>query len=391
MLAYLDHAATGPLRPEATDAMLPWLTGRFGNPSGMHAVAQAARAAIDDARDRLGACLGMPPGGIVFTSGGTEAVNLAVRGSLAAEGGAVVTSAIEHAAVLRSVEAAAAADPGLEVRIVGVGGDGTVDVDELRSRVDRSVRLVSVMAANNEVGSIQPLGDVVRATRRRAPRALVHTDAVAALPWLEPAAFTAGVDLVSISAHKFGGPQGVGALAMAPGISLRPLIVGGGQEREQRAGTQNVAGIVGMAAALEAALAARDVELTRVGALRDRLVRRILDGLPAAVETIGEPRMAGHAHLRFAGVHSEELLIVLDELGVAASAGSACASGAMEPSHVLLALGLSEEEALSSLRLTLGPETTEVEVDQAAQAVVDAVTRLRDASNARLAAPAGRV
>lgn len=385
MLAYLDHAATGPLRPEATDAMLPWLTGRFGNPSGVHAVAQAARAAIDDARDRIGAALGRPPGGIVFTSGGTEAVNLAVRGSLTTPGGAVVTSAIEHAAGLRSVEAARAGDPSLELRIVGVGADGTLDLDQLRSSLDPSVRLVSVMAVNNEIGTIQPLGAVVRAARRRAPRALIHTDAVAALPWLEPAAFSAGVDLVSISAHKFGGPQGVGALAMAPGVRLRPLLVGGGQEREQRAGTQNVAGIVGMAAALDAALAGRDAVVARVAELRDRLVGRVLAGVSGAVETIREGRVAGHAHLRFTGVHSEELLIVLDEAGVAASAGSACASGAMEPSHVLLALGLSEPEALSSLRLTLGPDTTEVEVDHAARAVIDAVNRLRDADLAGLA------
>lgn len=389
MLAYLDHAATGPLRPEATEAMLPWLDGRFGNPSGVHRWARAARAAIDEARDRLGAALGMPPGGIVFTSGGTEAVNLAVRGSLAASPGVMVTTAIEHAAVLRAAEASAAARPGVEVRTVGVQSDGRLSLDQLRASLDPSVRLVSVMAVNNELGTIQPLDQVVRATRSRARQALIHTDAVAALPWLEPAVFTEGVDLVSISAHKFGGPQGVGLLALAPGVKLHPLLVGGGQERELRAGTQNVAGIVGMAAALDAALAAREADVLRVGGLRDQLVARILDGLTGAVETVGEPRVAGHAHLRFRGVHSEELLILLDEAGVAASAGSACASGALEPSHVLLALGLSEDEAMSSLRLTLGPETTEAEVDQGARAVIDAVSRLRGVSEAELAVPAG--
>ncbi|MHB1534553.1 MAG: cysteine desulfurase family protein, partial [Acidimicrobiales bacterium] len=247
MLAYLDHAATTPPRAEAVAAMLPWLTERFGNPSGAHQVARAARRAIDDARDRVAAVLGARPGAVVFTSGGTEADNLAILGTAAVRPGPILVSAIEHPAVLQS-----AAASGQEVRLVPVDRSGLVDLDALADLLDNTVSLVSVMLVNNEVGTIQPLAAIVDLVRRRAPHAAIHTDAVQG-PALDVAGLTAGVDLISVSAHKWGGPQGIGALAVAPGVPLRPILHGGGQEQERRAGTHNVAGIVGMAAALAAA------------------------------------------------------------------------------------------------------------------------------------------
>jgi cysteine desulfurase len=381
VLAYLDHSATAPLRPEAAAAMLPWLTGRFGNPSGSHAVARAARTAIDEARDVLAMALGVTPGGVIFTGGGTEADNLALLGahrpSAAAGTGPMVVTAIEHHAVLEA--AAAAAVLGTEVRVVGVDADGLVDLDALAAALDRDVALVSVMLANNEVGTVQPLDLVADLVRRRAPRALLHTDAVAAMPWVDVASAAAGYDLISISAHKFGGPQGVGALAVGHGVEVATLLHGGGQEQERRSGTHNVAGIVGMAAAAGATMDRRQAESIRVAGLRDRLVDGLVAAVPGAVESGSRPTKApGHAHLRFPGVESESLLVLLDDAGVCASAGSACASGAMEPSHVLLAMGVAPDDALGSLRLTLGPTTTEAEVDLALAAVPEAVARLRD-------------
>ncbi|HLI24709.1 MAG TPA: cysteine desulfurase family protein [Acidimicrobiales bacterium] len=372
MVAYLDHAATTPLRPEAFAAMRPWLTERFGNPSGGHSVARAARAAIDDARDAVAAALGVPPGGVVFTGGGTEADNLAILGSVARRPGPVVVSAIEHHAVLH-----AAAASGHEVRTVPATAAGVVDLDALASALDPSVSIVSVMAVNNEVGTIQPLDRVARLVRRRAPAAVLHTDAVQAVPWIDISRAAAGADLVSVSAHKFGGPQGVGALAVRGSAALRPIIHGGGQERDRRSGTHNVAGIVGMAAALAATVERRPLEVASVAALRDRLADGLLEAVGGARETGDRAaKVAGNCHLRFPGVESETLLVLLDDAGVCASAGSSCASGAMEPSHVLVAMGVPTGEALSSVRLTLGPTTTGADVDLALKVVPDAVARL---------------
>ncbi len=375
MIAYLDHAATTPLRPEAFASMVPWMTERFGNPSGVHAVARAARTAVDDARDVVATELGVDAGGVVFTAGGTEADNLAILGRLAAQPGAVVTSAVEHHAVLH-----AAAAGGQPVRTVGVTADGVIDLDALAAALDETVSVVSVMLVNNEVGTIQPLDEVARLVRRSAPRAVLHTDAVQAVPWLDVAALTAPADLISISAHKFGGPQGVGALLVrdGPAVRVAPILHGGGQERERRSGTHNVAGIVGMAAALAATSATRAADVADVAGRRDRLA----DGLLAAVGDSAEtgPRstkVAGNCHLRFAGVESEALLVLLDDAGVCASAGSACTSGAIEASHVLLAMGIAPDDALGSVRLSLGPTTTDAEVDRALDAVPDAVARLR--------------
>jgi cysteine desulfurase len=378
--AYLDNAATTPLRPEAAQAMLPWLMERFGNPSGSHAIARAARTAIDEARDIAAAALGVDAGGIVFTGGGTEADNLAILGVTARRPGPVVCTAVEHHAVLHaSLHASLHARGEADIRVVPVHGDGTVDLDAVKSVLDETVSVVSVMLANNEVGTVQPLAEVARLVRRRAPRAVLHTDAVQAFPWMDLVDAGHPADLISVSAHKFGGPQGVGALAVRGDVDLAPIIHGGGQERERRSGTHNVAGIVGMAAAMEATVNSRGEAARRVAPLRDRLVDQLLATIPGATETGDRSRkVPGNAHLCFEGVESEALLVLLDDAGVYASAGSACASGAMEPSHVLTAMGVPREMALGSLRLSLGPTTTEDDIDLALKVVPDAVSRLRE-------------
>lgn len=348
MIAYLDHAATTPVRPEVAEAMLPWLTARFGNPSGGHAVAREARTAVEEARDELAEALGCEPRELVFTSGGTEADNLAIAGV----GGRVACSAIEHHAVLDAVRA-------LGGTTIPVGPDGIVDVEA----VPGDVELVSVMLVNNELGTIQPLAEV--ATRAGG---LVHTDAVQALPWLDVATLAAPAHLVSVSAHKVGGPQGVGALVVRAGVRLTPLLRGGGQEAERRSGTHNVAGIVGFAAAVRACRAAPP----QVAHLRDRLAAGLI-AVPGCRLTVPGRTVPGILSVLFDGIESEALLVLLDRAGVCASAAASCASGAMEASHVLAAVGATG----GSLRLSLGWTSTEAEVDRALVVIPAAVAQLR--------------
>lgn len=365
--------------------MAPWLSGSFGNPSGSHSVARAARQAIDEARDKIATFLGTAPGDVVFTSGGTEAANLAVLGRAGAVAGPVVVSAIEHHAVLHAAQAAGRLF-GVPVRVVDVGNDGIVDLKALAAALDKTVSVVSVQLVNNEVGTVQPLPEVAHLVRRRAPGAVLHTDAVQAVPWLDVACLAAGADMVSISAHKFGGPQGAGALAFRRPVELEPLTFGGPQERERRAGTHNVAGIVGMAAALEAAANQRFAACERVRRLRDKLTAGLLASIPRARETAaGREKVPGHCHLVIDGIESEALLVLLDGYGVAASAGSACASGAMEPSHVLVAMGYPRELALGALRLTLGHTSSDADVELALRAVPAAVSRLGGPGTSALA------
>lgn len=385
MTAYLDHAATSPLRPEALAAMLPYLTEHFGNPSGGHAVARRARAAVEDARDLVAARLGVDPDEVVFTGGGTESCNLAVLGAFAARGGAVVCSAVEHHAVLRACAATGA------MVTAPVRPDGAVDLDTLADLLHPGVGVVTVMLANNETGVIQPLPAVAALVRDRAPRALLHSDAVGAGAWPGLRQAAAVVDLLSIGAHKFGGPKGAGALVVRGGAALGAVLHGGAQERERRPGTHDVAGIVGLAAALEAALETAletagvgvGGEASRVAALRDRLAEGLRTVPGTAYASAGGPGGAGPmllpgtCHVRFEGVHQDELLVLLDQAGVCASAGAACASGALEASHVLLAMGISEDEARSALRFSLGWSSTGHDVDIALEVVPKAVARLR--------------
>jgi cysteine desulfurase len=390
---YLDHAASSPLRPEVAEAMAPFAHGGFGNPTGSHHVAREARRAMEEAREVVAELLGAAPGEIVFTSGGTEAANLAVLGTLAARheagrpGGAVICSAVEHAAVLESCRAAARSTASLAglaplpLRVAPVDGRGMVDLAALEDLVDDGVALVSVMLANNEVGTIQPLDGVVDVVGRAAPGAVVHTDAVQAATYLNVAVVARRAALVSISAHKLGGPKGVGALVVREPAVVRPILYGGGQERERRSGTPDVAGIVGLAAALRAAAVSRQADAARVAGLRDRFAASVVGCVPGAVRTVDPattPTLPGHCHLSFSGVEQEELLVLLDERGVCASAGSSCASGALEPSHVLAAMGLPDEYARGAVRFTLGYSTGTGDVERAVPAVREAVALLRD-------------
>ena len=371
MPAYLDYAASTPMRPDAVEAMAPYLSERFANSSGAHAAARQARQAVDEARDVVADALGCRPGEVVFTGSGTEADNHAVLGAVRRHGGIAVGSAVEHHAVLHPVEH-------VRGRIVGVDDAGRIDLDALADALTADVTVVSVMLANNEVGTVQPLAAVADLVRARSPRAIVHTDAVQAFSWLDVAADAASADCLSVSAHKFGGPKGVGALVVRGDVDLEPLILGGGQERDRRSGTHNVAGIVAMAAAMRATVAERAAVVARVSGQRDRLV----DGLQAELVGVHEtvPRaakVAGSAHVCIEGVESEALLFLLDRAGVCASAASACASGAMEPSHVLTAMGVPKERSAGALRLSLGFATTDADIDEALAVIPAAVRQLR--------------
>jgi len=375
MATYLDHAATTPMRPEAVEAMLPFLTERFGNPSGAHAVARDARKALDEAREQVAEHLGARPAEVVFTAGGTEADNLAVLGAHADSGSSparVVCSAVEHHAVLHAAAATGAAVT------IPVTAAGTVDLDALGDLLGPDVAVVAVMGVNNEVGTLQPVPAVAALAAQRAPGAQVVCDAVQAFPWVDVVPLTADAGLVTVSAHKFGGPKGVGALVARRGSRLRPILHGGGQEHDRRSGTHNVAGIVAMAAAMAATAAEREATVARVGALRDRLVDGLMAAVPGCAET-GDRRVkvAGNAHVTFEGIEAESLLVLLDAEGVCASAASACASGAAEPSHVLAAMGLSPARAAGALRLSLGATSTEADVAHALAVVPEAVARLR--------------
>jgi cysteine desulfurase len=377
-LAYLDYAATTPMRPEAVAAMLPFLTERFANPSGSHAASRDARRALDEARDVVSDALGCAPGEVVFTGCGTEADNLAVLGTIRRHGGVAVCPAAEHHAVLHSVEQ-------IGGRVVAVDDTGAVDLERLADALDPSVAVVSVMAVNNEVGTISPLADVVALAREYAPGALIHTDAVQGFQWLDLTSVASGCDLVAVSAHKFGGPKGVGALVVRGAATVEPLLVGGGQERDRRSGTHNVAGIVAMAEAMRVTAATRSATVARIGALRDRLLDGLLDCVPGLVETVPRHRKAaGSAHVCVEGVENEALLFLLDRAGVCASAASACSSGAMDPSHVLAAMGIPRSVAAGSLRLSLGWASAEADVDRVLDVLPEAVSRLRRASHERV-------
>jgi cysteine desulfurase len=383
---YLDHAASTPLRPEAFAAMEPFLRHAFGNPSGGHTAARAAKTALEDAREEVAARLGARPAEVVFTAGGTEADNLAVKGvahraRAVGSGAAVVTTAFEHKGVLASCDRLEA--EGFPVTRLSLPATGVVDVDAIADAVDERTALVSVMLVNNEVGTVQPLAEIVRRVRERAPAAHVHTDAVQAVPWLDVATAAADADLVAISAHKFGGPKGVGALVVRGDVAIEPLLEGGGQERGLRSGTSNVAGAVAMATALRITCEERAADVARVAALRDRLVAGLLAAVPDTfLNGDRTAAVAGNAHLGFRGVEADVLLVALDQAGVYAAAGSSCSSGATEPSHVLAAMGVPRADALSSIRLSLGYASTDHDVDVALDVIPRTVAQLRRRSSA---------
>lgn len=383
-ITYLDHAATTTLRPEVAAAVESVHERQLGNPTGSHPLAQRARALLEDARDEVAAFLGRDPGEIVFTSGGTEAANLAVLGAAEAayreRGDAVVlASAVEHPAVRESAKAAGRM--GIDVRELPVDAAGVIDRDALDRTLSSRCTLVAVMTANNETGVIQPLADVVESVRRRAPAACVFTDAVQAAPYVDLADVAVDVEMVGLSAHKFGGPVGMGALAVSSRVKLAPRLYGGGQERERRSGTPDVAGAVGMATALQLVAKDRGAASVRISELRDRLAQGLLAAVPWAHRTVpaGVPVLPGHLHLCLPGVDREELLVALGAEGICVSGGSSCASGALEPSHVLAAMGLDRDVAVGAVRFSLGYDTTEGDVDRALAVVPGVAARLRRA------------
>ena len=378
---YLDHAASTPLRPAAREAWLAAAEQHHANPTGSHQAARDARRALDRAREQVAAVLGANPGEIVFTSGGSEADNMAVRGALGARGqeALAVTTEAEHHAVHDPVERSGGA-------FVGVDERGIIDLDALagvlRSR-DGDIAVVSVIAVNNETGSITPLRDVSRVVRDLAPEALLHTDAVQAVNWIDVAAETADYDLVSVTGHKVGSPVGTGVLVVRDGVELDPLIVGGGQERGRRAGTPDVAGAVSFAAALAETTEQRDESVERLAVLRDSLIDGLIGRLGdrvlvSAARSNGDLShiAAGIANVCVAGVQSEALLFLIDAEGVRASAASSCSSGAQDPSHVLAAMGVQREVALGSLRLSLGHTTVASDVERAIDVIAASVERL---------------
>lgn len=373
-IIYLDYNATAPLRPEALDAMLPYLRS-VGNASSAHAFGRQASAGVDTARRQISELVGCAPGEVVFTSGATEANNLALRTALALDGG-IITTAVEHPAVL-SAARALTAEHSRSLTVIDVDAHGLVDIARLEHAVSAGhTAVVSVMAANNETGVLADLEPIIEICRQRD--VLVHTDATQMVGKLPIDLSRLDVDLLSLSAHKFGGPQGVGALFIrrSAGVPHQPLLHGGGQERGWRAGTLNVAGIVGAGAAAKAAMEALPQEAARVRDLRDRLDAQLLrDILGAKINGHPGRRLPNVSNILFRGAPADAVLAGMPM--VAASDGSACSAGAPGPSHVLTAMGLSRDEAASSVRFSLGHTTTQADVDRAAAFVVEAVTQVR--------------
>ena len=380
MNIYLDNAATTKMSPAAIEAMLPYFASVYGNPSGLHSHGQRAAEALADARSRIAAVIGAQPREIYFTSGGSEADNQAIVS--AARFGAmrgkrhIISTEVEHHAVLHTLKALE--KEGFEVTLLPVDQYGMVSALQVRMAIRPDTALVSVMFANNEVGSVNPIAEIGAVCRELG--VLFHTDAVQAAGHLPIHVKDMNIDLLSLSAHKFHGPKGVGVLYARVGVLLQNIIHGGGQERGKRAGTENVAGIMGMAAALEESVANMGEHSPKMAVLRDRLIeglRKIPHGLLNGSPT---KRLPNNVHFCFEGIEGESLLLLLDDKGIAASSGSACTSGDLDPSHVLLALGRPHEIAHGSLRLTLSHETTEEEIDYTIAAVTEVVAYLRSIS-----------
>jgi len=389
MRIYLDHNATTPVDPVVADAIAAALRDEFGNPSSIHHFGQRAKARLDDARTAVAALVGGDPSEIVFTSGGTEADNFALRGvaeALETTGRRhLIATAIEHEAVLNTLKALARR--GWRTTLLPVGESGIVSAAALDHALDDETALVSVMLANNEIGTIQPVAELAALAHARG--ALVHTDAVQGIGKVPVDVHRLGVDLLSLSAHKFGGPKGAGALWIRRGVRLVALLTGGRHERNGRAGTENVPAIVGLGAAAEAARAKLASEPERLRGLRDRLERGILERVAGtAVNGATEPRVANTTNISFDGVEAESLLIALDLEGIAVSTGSACSSGTLEPSHVLRAMGLSPHRSQNAIRFSLGAGNSEAEIDRVVERLPDLVAKLRALAAGRT--PVGR-
>ncbi len=380
MQIYADNAATTRLSDTALTAMLPYLQQEYGNPSSLHSVGQRAQEALTDARARIAQRLGCQPTEVIFTSGGSEADNQAIR-SVAAWGKIkgkthIISTAFEHHAVLHTLDALK--KEGFTVTLLDVHEDGMVSAQQVEEAITDQTCLVTVMYANNEIGTVQPIAEIGEVCRRRG--VYFHTDAVQAVGHLPVNVAEQNIDLLSLSAHKFHGPKGIGVLYARRGVPLFPLIHGGAQERGRRGGTENIPAIVGMAAALDEACDRLEEDTATLTALRDRLIAGLSNIPHSVLNGNREHRLPGTVNFCFEGIEGESLLLLLDDKGVYASSGSACTSGSLDPSHVLLAIGRPHEIAHGSLRLSLSPDTTQEEVDYMVEAVTDVVAYLRTIS-----------
>ena len=382
-LIYMDHAATTAVRPEALEAMLPYFGVSFGNPSSIYTLAQEARNAVDDARQTIAGLIGCRISELIFTSGGTESDNTALKGvafALRNVGNHIITTAIEHHAILHTCHQLE--QFGFDVTYLPVDRHGLVDPDDVAKAITDRTILVSVMLANNEIGTIEPVAAIARTVKQEARRLdrniLMHTDAVQGAGFLDLNVRELGVDLMSLSAHKFHGPKGIGVLYVKRGTPFEPQMMGGGQERERRSGTENVPGIVGMAEAFRLACQERETTAARCVAMRDRIIEGLQDRVEHA-HLNGHPveRLPNNVNISFEAVEGEPILLGLDFAGISASSGSACSSASLEPSHVLLAIGLAAELAQGSVRITLGKDNTDEEVDYMLSVIPDLVNRLR--------------
>ena len=385
---YLDHAATTPMRPEVLEKMLPYFIEKFGNPSSLYSLAGEARYGLDEAREQVAAVLGCRSGEIVFTGGGSESNNWAIKGiaarrlaasGLTVQGGHIVTTAIEHHAIIHPVEQLEKL--GYEATYVGVDSTGKVDPDEFAAAVRADTFLATVMLVNNEVGTIQDVATIARKTREASKlvggSVLIHTDAVQGAGKLSLNVNDLGVDLLSLSAHKIYGPKGVGALYVKRGVELEPLIAGGGQERQRRSGTENVAYIVGFGEAIALAESERVASQYQLKRLANKLVEGVAERIPnSSFNGSKTDRVPEISNFSFPGVEGEPVLLGLDFKGIAASSGSACSSASLEPSHVLLAMGIDADLAVGSIRISFGRETTESDVDDVLQALKDVLDQL---------------
>jgi cysteine desulfurase len=377
---YLDHAATTPLHPEVLALMCEFLRDTFGNPSSVHSFGREAKKFTQDARQKVADLIGAAPEEVYFTSGGTEADNIAIIGTARARqknGNHIITSAIEHHAVLDTCKYLA--KNGFEVTFLPVDKYGMVDPDDVARAIRKETTLVTIMHANNEIGTIQPISEIGKITRERG--VALHSDAVQTLTKIPVNVDDLGVELLSLSAHKIYGPKGIGALYVRKGMRLQPIMHGGGQERKLRSGTENTSGIVGFGKAAEVGLRELEMESGRVKKLRDELIRRVLAEIPS-VTLNGHPeqRLPNNANFSIAQVEGESLVLSMDLDGVAVSSGSACSSGSLKPSHVLEALGLPHEMMHGSLRMTLGRANSEDDIDYVVSALKNITTRLRSFS-----------
>jgi len=373
----MDHAATTPLKKEVLDEMYPYLTKIYANPSSLYAPARLSKAAIDNARDKAASAINASSREIYFTSGGSEADNLAIKGAVYANcdrGNEIITSAIEHPAVINTCRGLE--KEGFKITYLPVDKNGFVSIQDLREKINYKTILVSIMFANNEIGTIQPINEIGELCREK--NILFHTDAVQAAGAVPIDVKILNIDLLSLSAHKFYGPKGIGALYVRKGIKFKSLIDGGSQERGKRAGTENVAGIVGLGKAIEIASDNMAEESRRVSELRDYLINGLLSIDGTSLNGSLEKRLPSNVNVSFEGLEGETLLVMLDNIGVCVSSGSACSSLSLEPSHVLLSIGLSEKKCASSVRLTLGEENNKEQIAYVVDKVKDIVNRLRN-------------